>query len=97
MAQDFGRRIEFLILVEFLFVDKMKFKDQNRFLKGELVLALDYLFLHYFKNKYKDSFDETINEGFDFHISRSGGGMKPYFVILSQRMTDSLIQHFNIT
>ena len=91
MALNFQKRVQYLDLYQFHLADNLKFRDNvnKRFLNGQLVGIFDYIFLNYLKVFQKNSFYPGLKEGFDFHISRFGAGMKPYFIVFTPRMKDS--------
>jgi len=95
MALDFKRR--FVIFDAFDLIYKDTFLDHllTIVMKGEGVFVLDAIVLHYFKVNlnFEERFD--YSEGFDFHISKSGAGVKPYFIGFTSTADQLLISNYN--
>ena len=68
----------------------------NGIFSGKEVFVIDNLVLHYYKSndKYKSIINQ-YNEGFDYHISESGAGLKPYFIVITKRLNETLTKKLN--
>ncbi len=96
MAQNFKKRTIILNPFEYLFDDNMHENTLNGIFSGKEVFVTDNLILHYYKSddKYK-MFMSQYNEGFDFHISETGAGLKPYFIVITKRVNQTLTKKLN--
>jgi len=87
MAQDFKRRTE-ISPIENYFDDNFKDNAMKRLVSGECVLLHEYYAL-----KHMEIYLNTLIEfnrkkgnkyGVDYHVSRSGGGTLPYFLLVKK-------------
>jgi hypothetical protein len=96
MAQNFKKRIILIDPFKFIFDDSMVETAINGIFSGKEVFVVDSLAAHYYKssNKFKYIVNQ-FNEGFDYHISETGAGSKPYFIIITKRLNKTLTKKLN--
>jgi len=95
MAQDFKKRVILVNPFEIFFSDQLTTNAIEKVLKGEEVFVVDSLIGHYYKRSEKYRIFERFNEGSDFHVSKSGAGMKPYFMATYPRFNQTLTKKLN--
>jgi hypothetical protein len=96
MAQNFKKRIILINPFDFLFDENLGKTAFEAMMSGEEVNAADELLLHYYKSFHKHSpAKKGFDEGFDYHISESGSGLKPYFIVFNERIDGTLTKKLN--
>ena len=96
MSRDFKNRTIFEDPLEFAVERNLYPKDIEKWARGEQVMAFDSLASHWVKNYHKHSIENLgYKEGYDFHISELGTGMKPYFMLTVPRFNDTLLFQLN--
>ena len=96
MTRDFKKRTIFEDPIE-LAVDRNFYpKGMKKKLKGQQVMVFDNLGSHWLKNYHKHTIENYgYKEGYDFHISELGTGMKPYFMLTLPHFNDTLLFQLN--
>ncbi len=95
MAQNFKKRMIFINPFKALFDQNIIRTALEEVFSGNEVLAVDTLIVHYYKFSDKFNLFKQFNEGFDYHISENGAGLKPYFITICKSLNESLTNHFN--
>jgi hypothetical protein len=81
MARDFYKRLDIIETVDILKTEKQEEMVENVF-KGKHVFVHEYFVLHYYKNTMNrmKEIQNKYNEGLDYHVSKEGAGIAPYFI-----------------
>ncbi len=96
MAQNFKQRLE-----EFdpsdLLDPILQEEVVEKILIGKHVVVLEWYLLHYYKNTMNrmKQIRNELTEGLDFHISKEGYGMSPYFISVMNNENALIINNLN--
>ena len=93
MALDFKNRSVIIDPWDIAFNKNIMLEIFENVFKNNYVVSLDNLMAHYFKAEFTKNFG--LSEGFDYHISDSGFGSKPYSLITTPRLNSTLKSKLN--